>query len=257
MTTQLAALAGVLRDVVGANLLAAYLHGSAVLGGLRPASDLDVLVVLGRSLDPAERAELFERILPLSGPGAGGRHLEVAAVVAGEVRPWRYPPVGDFLYGDWLIDEFHRLGPPTPGPEPDLAITLSQVLAGGRVLLGPDPATLLDPVPAGDLVRAGTDGLDGLLADLAGDTRNVLLTLARIWCTIATGRVVAKDAAAAWAGERVPDEHARVLAHARRLYLTATYAEETWPAAVRAAAPGCAAHLTDRIRAAGAAVGSG
>ena len=57
--------------------------------------------------------------------------------------------------------------------------------------------------------------------------------------------------------ERVPDEHARVLAHARRLYLTATYAEETWPAAVRAAAPGCAAHLTDRIRAAGAAVGSG
>jgi hypothetical protein len=33
-------------DVCGDDVLGAYLHGSAVLGGLRPTSDLDILVVL-------------------------------------------------------------------------------------------------------------------------------------------------------------------------------------------------------------------
>lgn len=40
-------LAGV-RDVLGEELVGAYLFGSAVLGGLRPRSDLDVMVVSSR-----------------------------------------------------------------------------------------------------------------------------------------------------------------------------------------------------------------
>jgi predicted nucleotidyltransferase len=33
-------------EVFGGDVLGAYLHGSAVLGGLRPTSDLDILVAL-------------------------------------------------------------------------------------------------------------------------------------------------------------------------------------------------------------------
>ena len=63
--------------------------------------------------------------------------------------------------------------------------------------------------------------LESLLDDLEPDTRNVLLTLARIWCTLATGEIRAKDAAAAWALERLPEEHRPALAHARACYLGA------------------------------------
>jgi streptomycin 3"-adenylyltransferase len=51
------------------------------------------------------------------------------------------------------------------------------------------------------------------------DTRNGLLTLARIWTTLATGEIRPKDEAADWALARLPEEHRPVLAHARSAYL--------------------------------------
>ena len=78
---------------------------------------------------------------------------------------------------------------------------------------------MTDPVPHEDLRRAIVAGVPELLADLASDTRNVLLTLARVWTTLATGTVTSKDAAASWALDRLPDRHRPVLARARSLYL--------------------------------------
>ncbi|MFB8241250.1 aminoglycoside adenylyltransferase family protein [Kitasatospora purpeofusca] len=243
---QIVALAdGVLgRDVVGI-----YLHGSAVLGGLRPASDLDVLLVARRSPAERERSALLGGLLGISGTGAGdgaadgggtaagdgdgARPVELAVVVQSDVRPWRYPPACDFLYGEWLRADYEAGGVPRPEPMPDLALLITMVLAGDRPLAGPPPARVLDPVPHADLVRASVAGLPGLLDDLEGDTRNVLLTLARIWSTLATGRISSKDTAADWALARLPPEHRPVLAHARQLYLDCSYAEESWSGDLR------------------------
>ena len=54
-------------DVFGGDALGAYLHGSAVLGGLRPTSDLDILVVLKRRTTATERRALVEGLLDVSG----------------------------------------------------------------------------------------------------------------------------------------------------------------------------------------------
>nr|WP_313879509.1 aminoglycoside adenylyltransferase domain-containing protein [Streptomyces sp. FIT100] len=70
-------------------------------------------------------------------------------------------------------------------------------LRGNAPLHGPPPAALFDPGPHEDLRRAIVAGVPELLDDLESDTRNVLLTLARIWMTPATGTIGSKDAAAA------------------------------------------------------------
>ena len=74
-------------------------------------------------------------------------------------------------------------------------------------------------MPRGDLVRAMTDELPSLLDDLEDDTRNVVLTLARIWMTVETGEIRAKEIAADWALERLPPERHAVLARARAIYV--------------------------------------
>ncbi|WP_197711199.1 nucleotidyltransferase domain-containing protein [Azospirillum brasilense] len=51
---QTVAAAAVVRDILGDAASAAYLYGSAVAGGLRPNSDLDILVVTDRSLSDEE-----------------------------------------------------------------------------------------------------------------------------------------------------------------------------------------------------------
>lgn len=240
------------RDVLGA-----YLHGSAVAGGLRPASDVDVLAVVRRRTGEEQRRALVRELLAVSGAVNAQRPVELVLVVADEVRPWRYPPVCDLLYGEWLRGEFEAGAVPQPEPMPDLAVLLTAVRSGGIALAGPPPRDLLDPVPHADLVRACLAGVPGLVADLADDTRNVVLTFARIWCTLVTGEIRSKDAAADWALPRLPAEHRPVLAHARDLYLTTPYTAEHWPPALAAATRPHAAHVLTEIHRAAAAASPG
>jgi predicted nucleotidyltransferase len=218
---------GLVEQTLANAVLGMYLHGSAAHGGLKPASDVDLLVVTSRSLSEVERGSLVAGLLSLSGPGADGRRsVELTVVAHSQVRPWRYPPQADFLYGDWLRAEIEANGPPQPGSMPNLAIEIPQVLASRNIVSGPDPEVLLDPVPISDTVRGGLDSIPSLLSDLHQDTRNVVLTLARIWATTATGHVMSKESAAKWALDRLPARDRPVLEHALHLYLTSTYAEE-------------------------------
>jgi streptomycin 3"-adenylyltransferase len=211
------------REVLGDDALGAFLHGSAVHGGLKPSSDLDVLVVSTRATTPGDKRALIGRLLGISGSHATGgpaRSIELSIVAQPDVRPWRYPPNLDFQYGDWLRAEFERGElTPWPNPNPDLAIVLTAALSGAEPLFGPPAVELLDPVPHADLVRAMVDGVPDLLADLESDTRNVILTLARIWTTMATGAIRSKDAAADWVLARLPEEQRAVLTRARANYL--------------------------------------
>ncbi|MFN4102372.1 MAG: DUF4111 domain-containing protein, partial [Pararhodobacter sp.] len=67
--------------------------------------------------------------------------------------------------------------------------------------------------------RAMHDLLPTLLDGLQDDTRNVLLTLARMWHTASSKTFVSKDKAALWAIPRLARDKALTLAHARQAYL--------------------------------------
>ncbi len=69
---------------------------------------------------------------------------------------------------------------------PDLALIITQVLLKSQTLFGEPPKKVLAPVPYADFIKAMLQDFDRLAADIKDDTRNVLLTLARIWCTLET-----------------------------------------------------------------------
>jgi streptomycin 3"-adenylyltransferase len=219
---QVARVVALVREVLPDAVLGIYLHGSSVFGGLRPTSDLDLLVVTSRRTTDPERQELIRRLLPISGlgdPSGRSRSIDLEIVAQGDVRPWGYPARLDLQFGDWYRPEFAtgNLAPWDPS-NPDLAIVLEMVLQANRPLLGPPPSELFGPIPWADVRRAMLDTIPDLLSSLDGDERNVVLTFARIWATLATGVFRSKDGAADWAIPRLPTEHRAVLAHARSLY---------------------------------------
>jgi len=57
---QLREIVRIVDAVLGSAAVGVYLHGSSVLGGLRPASDLDLMVITRRTMSDRERAELLE-----------------------------------------------------------------------------------------------------------------------------------------------------------------------------------------------------
>ncbi len=247
---QVDAVVRLVRDVLGDGAAAAYLFGSAVRGGLRADSDLDILVLATRTTTEDERRALIEGLLSISrtpDDARGRRHLEVTIVVRPDVQPWRYPPPLEFQYGDWWRREFEAgdLAPWT-SPNPDLAVLLTAARAESIPLFGRAAADLLDAVPGDDLARALRDVIPDLLKDLDDDTRNVLLTLARVWLTLETGSIEPKDVAADWALASLPAGRGDALRSARAAYLGA--AADAWDdAAAMASARADAAAMVEII----------
>jgi streptomycin 3"-adenylyltransferase len=194
-------------------MIGLYLTGSAVMGGLRPNSDIDVVLVTERVLTHAERRDMIEVLLRISGrPTEPVRPIELRCVAVADIVPWTYPPMCDLLYGEWLRETFAHGSLPERHLSADLAILLSTLLRHFLIVRGPAPGDVIDPIPNADLRRAILDNLPCLLHDLLGDERNVILTLARMLVTITTGEIVSKDDAAHRIG---PDllEPDRVLVH--------------------------------------------
>lgn len=211
----------IVEELLDSEVVAVYLFGSAVMGGLRINSDVDVLVVVNK-LPELARRKLTDRLMMISGKIGNTdsvRPLEVTVINHGDVVPWQYPPKNEFIYGEWLRDQFEEGQISKTTYDPDLAIVLAQVRKNSVSLFGPDASDILAPVPMTDIRRAIKESLPGLLEGIKGDERNVILTLARMWLTAAVGEISPKDVAAEWAIPQLPKGHATLLDLARKAYL--------------------------------------
>lgn len=115
---QLSAAKESLETILKEALTALYLYGSAVQAGLRPSSDLDLLLVARNPLNATVRERLTKTLLELSGP-VGDQHLrplELTVISAKELCAAHFPPLNDYQFGDGCVrnlkkDITRSLGP--------------------------------------------------------------------------------------------------------------------------------------------------
>ncbi|EPB65982.1 nucleotidyltransferase domain protein, partial [Ancylostoma ceylanicum] len=151
----------IIKEITGQPVAGIYLYGSAICGGLRQDSDIDILV-----------------------SGAIGnqqliRPLEITMVNKEELSPWQHPVSSELQYGEWLRDDFLKGQLPDSTPDPDLTILLRQVRQNSVTLVGTNAQELIPDIPDKDVKQAISDALPTLLKSIEGDERNTLLTLAR------------------------------------------------------------------------------
>ncbi len=214
----------IVRKQLGDSLLAVYLHGSAVTGGLRPRSDLDLLVVINQAMASETRKCLASELMEVSGrypfDPDGRLPLEVIIFLRSDLAEPLYPARSEFIYGEWLRQNYEAGEGSEPARDPELTLVLAQSWREAKPLIGPIASELLPKIPESDVRRAIRDVLPALIATLQADERNVLLTLARMWRTSVTGEFISKDVAADWAATRLPAEQADILIKAREAYLS-------------------------------------
>lgn len=170
-------------EVLGPDLVGVYVHGSAALGGFGPASDLDVLVVARGERD---LRHLGERLLAIPAKWP----LELSVVEAGAARtpqrPWPY-----------LLHVASTEGKVVgPGEDPDLASHYLVARSTGIAVRGPEPTTVIGPVPR-------EDQLDHLRGELAwglahADQRYAVLNACRALAYGAEAAVLSKVDGARW-----------------------------------------------------------
>ena len=193
--------------IFGPRLIGASLYGSATLCGLRPDSDLDILLTLDGRVGEGERRALTRTLLTLSvPPGTPGRRpLEVTVVDRNILLEDVLPPAYEYQFGEWLRPDIERGNLPQPAADPDLALLFWQARSHSLPLFGEPAERLIPPVPFSRVRQAIYGALPSLLENLQGDERNVLLTLARMWYSLSTGGLGSKDQAAEWAAARLPE----------------------------------------------------
>lgn len=224
ISNQILRACNVIKRHLSSTLRAVHLYGSALDGGLKPYSDIDLLVTVAAPLDDSIRQALLLDLLKVSAPPGESevlRALEVTVIVHNEVAPWRYPARRELQFGEWLRKDILAGIFEVAVEDADLAILLTKVRQHSITLAGPPATELFDPVPEGDFLRALAAALTQWQSfpDWAGEERNVVLTLARIWYSAVNGKIAPKDVAADWAMERLPAEYQSILLEARQAYL--------------------------------------
>lgn len=211
------------------NVVGVYLYGSAgTASGLRPDSDIDLLVLTRRSLTAPERAALVSLLLDISGwhghaerfpEAAHRRPIELTGIVLDDIHPLTDTPRRDVQYGEWLREDFVNGRLPQPTDDPDTVVLLATAHSAHRVLRGPAFGDVVAPVPPELLRNAVLAVIPDVLEGIEGDERNALLTLARILVTLDTGRIVSKDAAAETVARTLTATERDLLERARAGYL--------------------------------------
>ena len=210
-----------IKEIFEQDLLGIYLYGSSIVGGLQKYSDIDLFVVSNRATTREEKAKLVAELLKISGIYMKGKKLpiEMTIVEKSEINPWVYPPRFDFQYGEWLRKQFEQGNiEPWPVKEmPDLALLVTQILLASNILVGANPHQLLCKIPYKDFMASVIDALPNLMSDIDSDARNVLLTIARIWSTVAADAIRSKPAAADWVINRLPEKYRPVMERAKAI----------------------------------------
>ena len=204
------------------SIIGIYLYGSAVEGGLQKDSDVDVFVTLNRKTTVEERKTLVNLLMRVSGEIGNSlsmRPLELTIVYVPVTGLWQPSPSAEFMYGEWLREDFTAGVVPEPFYDPDLMILFKKVRESSVILSGQAAFDVFETIPAAAINNAIRDSLPNLLSSIRGDERNVLLTLARMWFTVATGAIAPKDKASQWAEEQLPVEESELLTMARMAYL--------------------------------------
>lgn len=192
------------QTILGADLVGVYLQGSFAGGDFDAYSDVDFLVVVERPITSLQRDGLQAMHIRIHGlDSSWAHHLEGSYMPGDLLRSWdrcqEVLPYKDNGSQD-LVDSIHD----------NTLVVRWVVREQGIALVGPDPKTLLDPVPADKLRQEVLTTMEEWGAELLADPKRMnnrwyqpfaVLSYCRMLHTLQTGTVTSKPVSARWAQE--------------------------------------------------------
>src|SRR5699024_11184857 len=110
-------------------LIGVYLYGSAVMGGLRMNSDVDILVITNQSIYEKTRRNLTNRLMLISGKIGNikdMRPLDVTVINKKDFVNWHFTDKYEFIYDEWIREQYEKREITEYTYDQDLAILIAQ-----------------------------------------------------------------------------------------------------------------------------------
>lgn len=198
------AVTGKVREVLGEDLHAAYLHGSVAYGGfVRDRSDVDIMAVCRRPL-PVERKRALAGALSREAIACPTRGLEFVLYSRAAVATPSRMPRFEFNLNAGPRMPYHLSLDPASEPAHWFVLDVSIAREHGLRLAGPPAREVLAPIPRPWLLDALEDSLEWH-ADHESLIHYSVLNACRSWRYAEEGVWSSKDVAAGWARARTQD----------------------------------------------------
>lgn len=185
-----------LAEILGEELTAMYVHGSIAMDSfVSGRSDVDIMVVVARHLDVAEKSAMVRAVWRLE-PPEGSRGVEVRVVVAEDLM------TAETMHRSELLVSRHPGEPVTrdSDEDPELVVDLLTLLEKSLVVVGPSPAELVAPIDRAFALRVMADKMKENLG--REPEAYAVLNAARTLAFESTGHHVSKVEGGRWAIER-------------------------------------------------------
>lgn len=195
------------------DLVGVYLHGSICLNAFEPKSgDIDILVVVARTLSADERLALAKEIIAIDGCPCP---LEMSAITSADAKNWKNPGNCVFHYSDFWTERYKkRFENPQNEvfvvdhdfPDADVTSYIKLINQCGIVLYGQSVAETFAEVSDDDFWAAISNGIDDYAFD-AYDERyfaSNILILGRILSFKVEKRIFSKYEGGLWTAAHVP-----------------------------------------------------
>lgn len=195
------------------DLVGVYLHGSICLGAFEPKSgDIDILVVVTRSLTTDEKLDIARDIIAIDGYP---RPLEISAVKLTDAKNWKHHGNCVFHYSDYWTEKYEkRFANPQEEvyvvdhefPDADVTSYIKLLNQCGVVLFGKNIEETFSEISDEDFWSAISNEIDDYAFDAYNErylASNILI-LGRILSFKAEKRILSKYEGGIWMAEHVP-----------------------------------------------------
>lgn len=202
------------KQLLAANFVGAYLHGSLCFGSFNPnRSDIDLLVVTEKAMDNPTRRAVAELLLAISNRPSP---IEISFLTRQQLQPWQHPTSFDFHYSETWRDKTRRelddgswrqwqVNNATVTGDIDLAGHITVINARGITLDGEVIADVFPTVPLADYRDSILNDIESGLAEIATNPVYTILNTCRTLAWLQDGQVRSKDAGGVWALHHLPD----------------------------------------------------
>lgn len=214
------------------DLVGVYLHGSICLNAFEPKSgDIDILVVVARSLTTEEKLNIAKEIIAIDGQPCP---LEMSAIPLEDARNWKNHGNCVFHYSDFWTEKYEkRFANPEEEvyvvdhefPDADVTSYIKLVNQCGIVLYGQSIEDTFDQVTDEDFWSAISNEIDDYEFDAynARYLASNILILGRILSFKIEKRILSKYEAGLWMTEQIPEP----LKEVARKAMAVWYQDET------------------------------
>jgi len=214
-----------LKDRLGDNLTGVYLHGSLAMGSyFPPKSDIDIIIVVYRSLEAAFAASLNRLIAEYAErrPTAGSIELSIITLETARTVPGRIPYELHYSEAVHQMVLEDRMEYGKGFVDPDLPAHLMCVRKRGVCLYGKPVDEVFGEVDWQDFMRSVLADFDWIVADenICGSPYYCILNICRVLQLLQEdGRqVLSKYEGGSWGIRNLPEEYTALVEKALEVY---------------------------------------